>query len=41
MTHVRLAQVTEEVLASVLRTAWNLGVDKNKKSAGAKSVRRD
>jgi hypothetical protein len=32
MTHVRLAQVSEEVLTGALRTAWKLRIDKNKKS---------
>lgn len=33
-THVRLADVTEDVLAGALRTAWKLRVDKN--AAGKK-----
>jgi len=32
MTHVRLAQVSEEVLTGALRTAWKLRIDKNKKA---------
>lgn len=32
-THVRLAAVTEDVLAGALRTAWKLRVDKNAKTA--------
>jgi len=33
MTHIRLAQATEDVLTGALRTAWKLRVDKNAKSA--------
>jgi len=29
MTHVRLAQATEDVLAGALRTAWQLRTEKN------------
>ena len=32
MTHIRLAQATEEVLAGALRTAWKLRVEKNAKA---------
>jgi hypothetical protein len=32
MTHIRLAQAGEEVLAGALRAAWILRVEKNKKS---------
>src|SRR6266403_1170287 len=32
MTHVRLAQVSGEVLSGALRTAWKLRIDKNKKT---------
>jgi hypothetical protein len=31
-THVRLAKVSEDVLAGALRTAWKLRVDKNAKT---------
>src|SRR5882672_9774927 len=41
MTHVRLAQVSEETLTGALRTAWKLRIDKNKKSKRAGGVRRD
>ena len=37
-THVRLATVTEDVLAGALRTAYNLRVEKNAKS-GKKTSR--
>jgi hypothetical protein len=32
MTHIRLAAAKEDVLAGALRTAWQLGVEKNRKS---------
>jgi hypothetical protein len=32
MTHIRLAVVTEDVLAGALRTAWKLRIEKNAKS---------
>jgi hypothetical protein len=32
MTHIRLAQASEDVLAGALRTAWMLRVEKNKGS---------
>ena len=32
MTHIRLAEATEDVLAGVLREAWKLRKEKNKKS---------
>jgi len=32
MTHIRLAEATEDVLAGALRTAWQLRVNKNAKS---------
>ena len=32
MTHVRLANVTEDVLTGALHTAWKLRVDRNAKS---------
>lgn len=37
MTHIRLAQAIEEVLAGALRTAWRLRIEKNK---GAKRTKR-
>lgn len=40
MTHVRLAQASEEVLINALRTAWKVRIDKNKKSAGSGRVQR-
>ncbi|MBC8165138.1 MAG: MmcQ/YjbR family DNA-binding protein [Bryobacteraceae bacterium] len=33
MTHIRLAEATEEVLAGALHTAWKLRVAKNARSA--------
>jgi hypothetical protein len=36
-THVRLAPVSEDVLAGALRTAWKLRVEKNAKAGSAKS----
>ena len=33
MTHIRLAAAKEEVLAGALRTAWELRIEKNAKSA--------
>jgi hypothetical protein len=38
-THVRLATVTEDVLAGALRTAYNLRAEKNAKS-GKKTIRK-
>jgi hypothetical protein len=32
MTHIRLAAVNEDLLTGALRTAWNLRVEKNKKT---------
>lgn len=32
MTHIRLAQASEDVLKGALRTAWKLRVEKNAKS---------
>ena len=32
MTHIRLANATEDVLAGALRTAWKLRVEKNAKT---------
>jgi hypothetical protein len=29
MTHIRLAQANEDVLAGALRTAWSLRIEKN------------
>jgi hypothetical protein len=40
MTHIRLAEASEDVLAGALRAAWKLRVEKNqkpaKKASGAK-----
>jgi hypothetical protein len=33
MTHIRLAVANEDVLSGALRTAWQLRVEKNRKSA--------
>jgi len=33
MTHIRLAAASEDVLAGALRTAWQLRIEKNRKSA--------
>jgi hypothetical protein len=35
-THVRLAVVTEDVLAGALRAAWSLRIEKNARTAGNK-----
>ena len=32
MTHIRLAVANEDVLSGALRTAWQLRIDKNRKS---------
>jgi hypothetical protein len=40
-THIRLAAATEDVLAGALRAAWKVRVEKNKKSAKRKPVRRN
>lgn len=37
MTHIRLAAATEDVLAGALRTAWQLRVEKNRKSTRKKT----
>jgi len=29
MTHIRLAEASEDVLAGALRTAWNLRIEKS------------
>ena len=39
-THVRLAVVTEDVLAGALRTAWKLRVEKNAKAGRKRSGER-
>jgi len=36
MTHVRLADVSEDVLAGALHAAWKLRAERNAKSRGAK-----
>jgi len=38
MTHIRLAEADEDVLAGALRTAWQLRIDKNGKASGKKRV---
>jgi len=40
MTHIRLAQASEEVLDGALRTAWRLRVEKNKKKKTKRATRR-
>jgi hypothetical protein len=40
MTHIRLAQASEDVLAGALRTAWQLRIEMNTKSAGKKRTMR-
>ncbi len=35
-THIRLATVNEDVLEGALRTAWQLRLEKNRKSGGKK-----
>ena len=39
MTHIRLAEASEDVLEGALRTAWKLRVEKNAKSSKKTSVR--
>ncbi len=39
MTHVPLAQVSEELLDGALRTAWKLRIDKNKRTKRTWSTR--
>ena len=36
MTHIRLAEANEDVLAGALRAAWKLRVEKNRPAAGKK-----
>jgi len=36
MTHIRLAKATEDVLTGALRTAWQLRMEKNKKTTAKK-----
>src|SRR6266581_2061890 len=40
MTHIRLAQASEDVLAGALRTAWKLRVEKNAKAGIKKSAKK-
>lgn len=35
-THIRLATANKDVLAGALRTAWQLRIEKNRKSGGKK-----
>lgn len=39
-THVRLAEVTEDVLEGALRTAWKLRMEKNAKSGNKGGVKK-
>ncbi|MBV9611349.1 MAG: MmcQ/YjbR family DNA-binding protein [Acidobacteriaceae bacterium] len=39
-THVRLAKANEDVVAGALRVAWQLRLDKNRKTAAKKPKRR-
>ena len=39
MTHIRLAEASEDVLAGALRTAWKLRIEKNRKPAKKNAVR--
>jgi hypothetical protein len=36
MTHIRLAETNEDMLAGALRTAWKLRIEKNGKARGKK-----
>ena len=40
MTHIRLAQANEDVLAGALRTAWRLRIEKNTRTKKKRSVPR-
>jgi len=40
MTHIRLAQASEDVLAGALRTAWKLRIEKNTRAKGKKRTTR-
>jgi hypothetical protein len=40
MTHIRLAQATEDVLAGALRAAWRIRKEKNTTPNRKKSARR-
>jgi hypothetical protein len=40
MTHIRLANATEDILTGALRTAWELRVEKNKKPKKKPATRR-
>src|SRR2546425_751276 len=40
MTHIRLAEAHEDVLAGALRTAWRLRIEKNAKAGGKKRASR-
>ena len=40
MTHIRLAQASEEVLAGALRTAWRIRIEKNTSTKGKKRASR-
>jgi hypothetical protein len=38
MTHIKLAQANEDILAGALRTAWKLRLEKNGKAGGKKRI---
>ncbi len=40
MTHVRLAQASEDVLAGALRAAWKLRMEKNHRTSGKSAIHR-
>src|SRR2546428_536739 len=40
MTHIRLAEASEDVLEGALRTAWKLRVEKNAKSGKKSSAKK-
>lgn len=40
MTHIRLAQANEDVLAGALRTAWKLRVEKNARTRKKKKAKK-
>jgi hypothetical protein len=40
MTHIRLAEASEDVLAGALRTAWKLRIEKNTKNTRTKTKKR-
>src|ERR1700694_3459964 len=40
MTHIRLAQASEDVLSGALRTAWRIRIEKNTSTKGKKRASR-